>query len=75
MPTLSPPLGGVQKYHVQLGLTWLLRRSIWRRKKYEKTSKQMALHESTGLAPWAPSVPEESVPGCPVWTVCVSLSF
>ena len=28
MPTLSPPLGGAQKYHVQLGLTWLLCRSI-----------------------------------------------
>ena len=37
-----------------------------------KTSKQKALHESTGLAP-APSVPEESVPGCPVWTLSFQL--
>ena len=29
MPTLSLlPLGGAQKYHVQLGLTWLLCRSL-----------------------------------------------
>ena len=43
------------------------------KKKYMKTSKHTALHESMDSARWAPSGPEESVPGCPVWTVCVSL--